>query len=74
MLANAKIKLLMSGKGKMSRKFISIVTVVVVIFLVVGFWVKVNASNNVNTVKEKINIIEDSSNSRIEVDHEYVSN
>lgn len=58
----------------MSRKFISIVTVVVVIFLVVGFWVKVNASNNVNTVKEKINIIEDSSNSRIEVDHEYVSN
>jgi len=32
------------------------------------------ASNNVNTVKEKINIIEDSSNSRIEVDHEYVSN
>jgi hypothetical protein len=64
----------MSGKGKMSRKFILIVTVVVVIFLVVGFWVKVNASNNVNTVKEKINIIEDSSNSRIEVDHEYVSN
>ncbi|MCI8736444.1 MAG: hypothetical protein HFI11_05595 [Lachnospiraceae bacterium] len=58
----------------MSRKFILIVTVVVVIFLVVGFWVKVNASNNVNTVKEKINIIEDSSNSRIEVDHEYVSN
>ena len=45
----------------MSRKFILIVTVVVVIFLVVGFW-------------EKINIIEDSSNSRIEVDHEYVSN
>ena len=58
----------------MSRKFILIVTVVVVIFLVVGFWVKVNASNNVNTVKEKINIIEDSSNRRIEVDHEYVSN
>ena len=58
----------------MSRKFILILTVVVVIFLVVGFWVKVNASNNVNTVKEKINIIEDSSNSRIEVDHEYVSN
>ena len=58
----------------MSRKFILIVTVVVVIFLVVGVWVKVNASNNVNTVKEKINIIEDSSNSRIEVDHEYVSN
>ena len=58
----------------MSRKCILIVTVVVVIFLVVGFWVKVNASNNVNTVKEKINIIEDSSNSRIEVDHEYVSN
>ena len=58
----------------MSRKFILIVTVVVVIFLVVGFWVKVNASNNVNTGKEKINIIEDSSNSRIEVDHEYVSN
>ena len=58
----------------MSRKFILIVTVVVVIFLVVGLWVKDNASNNVNTVKEKINIIEDSSNSRIEVDHEYVSN